>query len=138
MKKKLAIFGKMQTKITVEKVKEEGFEVWMCGTDERQGGDLYFELHGLDVPHVNVCRKIPEKVYQQNLPINNTVSALVVLAWLEGYSEINVYGCPMAFKDEYIEQKPALAYALGFVAGHGISVYWPDLPKNLDYGKTTN
>ena len=49
------------------------------------------------------------------MPVNNSISALAVYAWLTGYTEIKIKGCAMVAKNEYLEQRPAVAYVVGFL-----------------------
>lgn len=124
----------MSLGFSVEELHAKGFEVWMLGVDTRDGADAYYELHG--VPSKHKCiRGLPESVYQQDLPINNSISALIVLAVLKGYKEIHVLGSPMVGREEYEFQRPALGFVCGWANGKGVFCDWVDLPKNIDYGK---
>lgn len=111
-------------------------DIWMLGTDNRTFGDVYFELHGIIIKsHDNVIYNLPEKVYSFGLPINNSISALCVYAWLLGYVNVTILGCPMDACDEYKLQKPALAYCIGWLNAKGMNITWKHLPKNKNYGK---
>ena len=132
---KLLITGCANDQYTTEQIREDGYELWMLGVDKRDGADRYFELHGIEGHHPKATRELPEAVYEQGLPINNSISALVVYAWLEGYTEIKIIGSPMEARSEYIQQRPALAYVVGFLNGKGIKVDWVDGPKNINYGR---
>lgn len=136
--KKLIICGCGNDEIPTEEVREKGWELWYLGVDIRDGADRYFELHGLPGRHAEATRKLPEAVYEQGLPINNSICALLVYAWLEGYTDIKVKGSPMIAKREYVEQRPALAYTVGFLNGYGIKVDWTDGPQNINYGRKQN
>lgn len=136
---KLIISGCANDQYNVDQIREDGYELWLLGMDRREGkADRYFELHGLPGRHPEATRELPDEVYEQGLPINNSISALVVYAWLEGYTEIKIIGSPMEARSEYIEQKPALAYVVGFLNGKGIKVDWVDGPKNINYGRKQN
>ena len=78
--KKLIICGKANMEKSVAEIKEKNSELWMCGTDKRDGADRYFELHGIKVKHENVTTELPAKVYELGLPVNNTICALLVFA----------------------------------------------------------
>ena len=136
--KKVVICARGNDEIPADQVREEGCELWMLGTDPRQGADKYWELHDLSTRHDDVAiRDLPDEVYQQGLPINNSVAALMVYAWLEGYTEIKVKGCAMIAKTEYLEQRPAVAYVAGFLNGKGVKCEWTDGLENINYGRKT-
>ncbi len=121
--------------IPVENIREKNSEVWMCGTDTREGADWYFELHGLKVKHENVLYELPESVYRTQLPINNTICAMLVCAWIKGFTEVSVVGAPMNAKHEYIEQRAALAYVIGYLNASGMEISWEGVSETLNYGK---
>lgn len=133
--KNLIISGKANSNLKIDQIRQENSEVWLCGTDERNGADLYFELHHLKTKHSNVVCCLPAEVYEFNLPINNTICAMLVYAYLKGYRKIDIVGCPMIAKDEYIRQRPALAYVVGWLNGKGLEVNWSHCPHNINYGK---
>ena len=76
--RKLYIVGKANSPETREQFAEPEAEVWMLGTDDREGADRYFELHGIKVKHENTAYELPDAVYNQGLPINNSICALLV------------------------------------------------------------
>jgi hypothetical protein len=133
--KKVVICGRSNRDVPTEQVREEGYELWYLGTETRLGGDKYYELHDIPCRHEGAIRKLPDEVYRQGLPINNSVTALMVYAWLEGYTDIIVKGNAMVAKVEYLEQRPAVAYVVGWLNGKGIHVEWTDGPKNINYGR---
>ena len=133
--RKLYIVGKANRPQTREEFAEPDSEVWMLGTDEREGADKYFELHGIKVEHENTVYELPEEVYNQGLPINNSISALLVLAVLSGFKDIAIVGAPMNARDEYIQERPALAFLVGYFAAKGIRLSWDGMVENLNYGK---
>ena len=135
--KKVVICGRSNRTVPTEEVREEGYELWYLGTETRDGGDKYYELHDIPCRHEGAIRKLPDEVYRQGLPINNSVTALMVYAWLEGYTDIIVKGNAMVAKVEYLEQRPAVAYVVGWLNGKGIHVEWTDGPKNINYGRKT-
>lgn len=133
--KKVIICGRSNRAVPTEEVREDGYELWYLGTETRDGGDKYYELHDIPCRHEGAIRKLPDEVYRQGLPINNSVTALMVYAWLEGYTDIIVKGNAMVAKVEYLEQRPAVAYVVGWLNGKGIHVEWTDGPKNINYGR---
>lgn len=132
--KPLCICGTESLGFSIEELKQKGFEIWMLGVDSRDGADVYYELHGVPSPH-ECIRGLPQSVYEQGLPINNSISALIVLAVLKGYKEIHVLGSPMMGREEYEEQRPALGFVCGWANGVGVFCDWVDLPKNKNYGQ---
>lgn len=133
--KELLILGKAPIKYKIRELKTSENEIWMLGTDPREGGDVYFELHGIKTNHPNTVYELPEVVYKQGLPINNSISALLIHAYLLGYKDINILGCPMDSRAEYITQKPALAYVVGYLNGKELNINWSHCPSNINYGK---
>jgi len=132
----LYIFGKANWYEPFTDYKKNGRTLWALGTDEREGADLYFELHGIKINyHDKVIYELPNEVYSVGVPINNSISALLVYAYLLGFKKIVVVGSPMKSGDEYIEQRPALGFVVGWLCGKGLEVVWKDLPPNIDYGK---
>lgn len=132
--KRLIICGKANLNITATQLKTRGTELWMCGTDPRDGADKYFEFHGLKVPHDNVITELPEEVYSQGIPVNNTIAAMLVYAWLQGYKNVSVIGAPMNAKTEYLNQRPALAYVIGWLNAKGMNIEWEVIPLPVNYG----
>ena len=132
--KKLIICGKANMEKSVAEIKEKNSELWMCGTDKREGADRYFELHGIKVKHENVTTELPAKVYELGLPVNNTICALLVFAYLSGYTKVTVLGAPMNATHEYIEQRPALAYVVGYLNASRMKIEWEGIPQTINYG----
>ena len=50
---KLIICGKANMRKTAAEIREKNSDLWMLGTDPREGADKYFELHGIKVNHEN-------------------------------------------------------------------------------------
>ena len=132
--RKLYIGGKAEFNETIKEIKNKG-ELWLVGTDQRDGADKYFELHGIQVYKQNVYYAVNPKVYELGLPINNSLSAMVLHAYLLGYKDIEIIGAPMCDCSEYLEQKPAFAFVLGWLSGKGLKITWRDAPLNTNYGK---
>ena len=78
--KDVIICGKANIGIPVEALRKGDAEFWMLGTDKREGADKYFELHGIKVEHENTFYELPDEVYNQGLPVNNSISALAIYA----------------------------------------------------------
>lgn len=134
--KDLIIIAKGPAKFKPINLKTEDNEIWMLGTDPRAGGDFYFELHNIKITnHQNVIYEVPDVIYELGLPINNSISALLVYAYILGFKNVELLCCPMDGAGEYESQRPALAYVIGYLNGRGMNIKWPDLPKNKDYGR---
>lgn len=133
--KDLIIIGKAAIATPIKNLKNDNTEIWMLGTDTRNGGDIYFELHNITIKnHDNVIYNLPDSVYSYNLPINNSISALLVYAWLQGFKNIRILGCPMNLKVEYTKQKPALGFVIGWLSAHDVKITWSEI-TNINYGK---
>ena len=135
--KKLMISGKANRDQSLDEIREPGRDLWLLGTDTRKGADKYFELHGIKVGHENTVYRLPDEGYEQGLPINNSISALLVYAWMLGYTDIAVVGAPMLATVEYQEQRPALAFVVGYLAGLGLKLSWDGMVENNDYGRNS-
>ena len=133
--KKLIICGKGNDHIPLNEIAGPDDETWLHGTDIRDGADWYFELHGIDTGRENTIYEMPETIYKAGLPINNTICAMLVCAWLSGYQEIRLCGAPLEATGEYQDQKPAVAFIVGFLKGKGIKITWDEGPENNNYGR---
>jgi hypothetical protein len=63
----------------------------------------------------------------------NTVSWMIVMAIMQGFKKIGIYGVDMAQDSEYAQQRPSCEYFIGIARGLGIEVELPrtsDLLKN--------
>lgn len=135
--KKLVIAGKGHYDYTVRQLHNMGYEVWTVGTSGAKDCDRYYEFHNL--PSQEPCfRDIPEEVKHMELPLNNSICIMLAIAKVEQYDEVLILGCEMRAKEEYIEQKPALAYIVGLFSGQGMKINWSDLPKNINYWSICN
>lgn len=112
-------------------------KVWTVGTSEYPDADLYFEFHDIPVNHPQgkVITQVPEMLSQSDLPLNNSICIMLAMAVCFGeFDTIRIAGCPMNTKEEYIEQRTALAYMVGYYRGKGYKIIWDDLPENTHYG----
>jgi hypothetical protein len=91
---------------------------------------VYMHQHYDDIP-ASVPYPLPQiaELFAnpgKGLPyLTNTISYMIALAILEGFSEIAVYGVDMATDSEYSVQRPSCEYFLGFAQGRGIKVTVP-------------
>lgn len=133
---KLVILGKAVDEIEVE----SDVDIWTLGTHDFAKADKYFEFHGKRTDHdeKKVIRNVPQSVIDNSnlygIPLNNSITIMALWAWILGYRNISIVGCPMIATEEYLEQKPALAFAVGFLKGKGVNITWDGLPENTMYG----
>lgn len=122
-----------------------GCEVWTVGTHRISNADRYYEFHGIDVSGRMMTRGISPDAERLGmiLPLNNSVSAMLAEAYIEGYRDIRVAGCPMIASDEYVTQARSVAMVIGFLRGvsyaqgraRQMRVVWDDEPVHLNYFK---
>lgn len=125
----LIICGKANQNVPVKKLRiNKTDEVWLCGTDIREGADLYFEIHGIKVPHKNVITKFDDEVIynESGISPSNTISGMMIYAWLHGYKNITLLGCPMII-NEYPQQRITVVQLVHYLNRHGLNVVWEDM-----------
>lgn len=120
-----------------------GNEVWTVGTAKINNADRYYEFHGLDYAGREMTRQLSPDAERLGriIPLNNSISAMLMEAYIEGYRDIRIAGCPMTASDEYVAQARSVAMAVGFLRGMSyargrawqIKVVWDDEPARLDY-----
>lgn len=133
--KGLVICGKSNSGIRTENIRIADFDLWMLGTDSRRGADKYFELHGIKSEHPNTVYTLPDEVYNMGLPVNCSIAAMLIYAYLYGYTDIVIKGAPMNATEEYLLQKPSVAFIAGWLKAKDVRVTWIDGLKNINYGK---
>lgn len=136
--KKLVIYGKADSFLDVLEMKELGYEIWCLGTDSRNNADRYYEFHGIEVDKRQMIKSPDPLVrkFSKILPLNNSIAIMLIEAYIEGYSEIVLTGCPMEATEELKKQKPCVAMVVGFLLGKGVLIEWdnsPDKQYYLDY-----
>jgi hypothetical protein len=138
MKEKLAILGKGAMIHPEDYYKNLGYEIWTLGTAVLDGADRYYELHGIECGR-ECIRSLSREVYEtagaDGIPVNNSISGMMMQAWLEGFRDIIVDGCPMQSTREYIEQRAAVGMMTGYLIGKGIRVRWTHAPVDISYGR---
>ena len=55
----------------------------------------------------------------------SSVAFMMVLAAMEGFEEIHLYGINLAIGDEYFYEKPNCEFLIGLLRGKGVKVYVP-------------
>jgi hypothetical protein len=91
---------------------------------------VYMHKHEDDIP---MSVPYPLQAIAQAFPspgggrpyLTNSISYMIALAIMEGFTEIAVYGVDMAHSTEYGHQKPSCEYWLGIAQGRGIKVTIP-------------
>lgn len=130
----LVILGKGDCEFSVEQIKLKGCEVWTVGTNDVKGCDRYYEWHGIDTDN-DCIRDYPEYLKKYyGLPLNNSISNMLLIAYEEGYKHIELLGCQMLAKEEYVNQRTALGMVAGFLMGKGLEINWIGAPNNEKYG----
>lgn len=110
-------------------------EVWTVATSDYPNADRYYAFHRESVNESKpVYREYSRFVDRYKVPLNNSISIMIMQAYYEGYQHIKVLGAEMTFKDEYIEQARSTAICVGFVRALGVDIYWDGEPENADYG----
>ena len=61
----------------------------------------------------------------------STVAYMLVLAAMEGFEQVDLYGINLAIGDEYFYEKPNCEYLIGKLEGRGITVYVPQASSLL-------
>lgn len=56
----------------------------------------------------------------------NSISYLIALAIMEGYTDIGLFGVHMATATEYSSQRPSCEYFIGYAEARGINIWIPD------------
>lgn len=69
---------------------------------------------------------VPDENLNYRLYGTNTITYMLLLAILEGATEIGIWGVDMAVDTEYQYQRPSCEWAVGLAVGLGIPVYIPD------------
>lgn len=136
--KKLIILGKAPVagkQCLDAKVDFPDCEVWTVGTHKIKNADRYYEFHGLSMEGREMIRRVSQmmSVYAEELPLNNSVSVMLMQAYIEGYYEVELLGAPMTTRDEYIKQRTAVGMCIGYLRANGMKIYWPDEPAKVNY-----
>jgi len=72
----------------------------------------------------------------------SSVAYMAILAAMEGFKEIHLYGINLAIGDEYFYEKPNAEFILGYLRGKGLKIYVPQasalLKQHKRYGYHTD
>jgi hypothetical protein len=64
---------------------------------------------------------------------SNQITWMILLAILQGYKEIHLYGVDMAQQSEYAWQRSSCQFAIGYAAGKGIKILIPKTSELCKY-----
>lgn len=126
----LALVGKARLVSTSELANYT--DVWTVGTNPIEATQ-YICLHGESSihPDKDITWKDYENIpYIYNMPITNSICfMLAVVAYNieilhKSYDLVHVLASPLLAKKEMIEERPAVAYWIGYLRGIGVPVYW--------------
>lgn len=135
---KLVILGKGYRKTSLSEIKKQGYEIWTVGTfddPEENLVDKFFEWHGLNYKNRKMYRDYPEYLKNSKLPLNNSICNMLVIAYHEGYQDVVILGAPMETKEEYIIEKPAMIYCIGYLNALGMNIHYDQIPTPKHYGE---
>ena len=135
----LVLLGKGENEYTIEDIKNAKCEIWTVGTYPKLGADKYFEWHGIEDTldqRKNIITEYPDYLRTKYafLPLNNSIANMLCIAYEMGYTHIEILGCQMNTREEYIKQRPALALVIGYFMGKGLEINWIGSPENTHYG----
>lgn len=136
--KKIVILGKGPRSISLKDIKSKGFEIWTVGTFDDPDENLvdrFFEWHGIEYKNRKMYRDYPDYLRNSDLPLNNSLCNMLLIAYHEGYKDIVVLGAPMELKEEYRVEKPALIYCIGYLNALGMNISYDQIPQSKHYGE---
>ena len=127
---------------------DRSVEYWTVGSLHHTLGDdidLYFCLHG-DDPHEKAIPDTVNQLTQESYPLEeiydkykskyftSSIAYMIAYAIYCKVDSIRLEGIGLDYADEYMHQKPAVAYWLGRAEGEGIKVSWIKLTPPFLYG----
>lgn len=108
-----------------------GAEVWSVGRTSLLGADRYYELHGLACREPRYdYRRIPvSQIRLLGLPMINSVCVMLAHAIVENrHTQIELLATPLRAGGERVDQRPAVAFLVGYARARGFRVVWEDGP----------
>lgn len=90
----------------------------------RFNGPIYMQTAWPEIPN-SVAYPFRQMVERYGRVFSSSFSWLFALAVAEGFARIEVYGCDLSSELEYIRQREATAWWIGYCRGLGIDVYLP-------------
>lgn len=136
--KKLAIIGKGPRQIFLSQIKAFDYEIWSVGTfddPEENLVDRFYEWHGIGYKNRKMFTDYPDYLSKSDLPLNNSICNMLLIAYNEGYRDVCIFGAPMEATHEYRIQKPALIYCIGYLNALGMNIQYDQIPLPCHYGK---
>lgn len=80
--------------------------------------DHYDEIpNSVAYPHEEIKKRFHLDAMGNNLYVTNTITWMILLAILEGYTDISLYGVHMSHETEYAYQRSSCSWALGIIHG---------------------
>ena len=122
----LVIMGNAPTSYVIH----SSCELWVLGTSRTSmTADRYFEFHNLPVPDESkrwdFSKISVDTMGARGFPLHNSICYMVAQALLEErHKEIIVLGAPCKAKEEYLKERPSLAWLMGYAKGRGITIFW--------------
>lgn len=100
--------------------KPEAFESWLPSEAHRVVTAFPGKL-------VEYCRYPVDSMLKKYGPVfGSTISWMIALAIEEKFEKINIFGCDMASKEEYINQRDTFFYMCGRAEALGIEINIPE------------
>ena len=124
-----------------EKQRNPGHLTWL----QKATIPIYMVDHFADIPASQPFPRAEVKAHfaKHNLSIRtsywtNTISWMLGMAIMEGYTEIGLWGVDMAQDTEYRHQRPSVEYWIGVGQGMGVNIFVPPecdiLQTAFEYG----
>lgn len=86
-------------------------------------GPIYMQDHYDEIPNsvaypreeIKKAFYLEDAMYDNRLPVSNTITWMILKAIYDGYTDISLYGVHMAHETEYYSQQPSCMWALGII-----------------------
>jgi hypothetical protein len=95
------------------------------GEINESGARVWMKKHYDEIP-LSVEFPIDAILEKFRRYFTNSVSYLIALAIMEGYTDIGLFGVHMATATEYASQRPSCEYFIGYAEARGINIWIPD------------
>lgn len=109
----------------------KGREVWTVGRAPFIGASRYYEFHGLSFPSVEknrvYCRDVLPEVRSLPVPMTNSICLMLMEAFVEGYTDIEILRSPLTASFEYRTERMSLASCVMYCRCKGRNVIWKEL-----------
>lgn len=102
-------------------------DYWLVDTPN--GMEIVDKINELEIPVLTVEKEDRWKrsaLYPLEKMLSryftNSFAYMIAYALYKKYKKIDLYGCPLAMKEEYREQRPCIEFWLGMAVGKGVEV----------------